>query len=93
MGLFIPNEAMTPLSERPGQEDERPVQRGGGRVLHHGDRARPQLHALHVLRRVPRRPRLEVRLRGRVPRQDQRELLCLAVARSASYHCLPYSEY
>ena len=55
---------MTPLSERAGQEDERPVQRGGGRVLHHGDRARPQLHALHVLRRIPRRPRLEVRLSG-----------------------------
>ena len=81
---------MTPLSERAGQEDERPVQRGGGRVLHHGDRPRPQLHALHVLRRIPRRPRLEVRLSG----GKSKELFCLAVARSASYHCLPYySEY
>ena len=52
----------SPLAECSGQEDERPVQRGRRRVVHHGHSARQELPALHVLRRLPRRTRLEVRV-------------------------------
>ena len=50
------------LAECSGQEDERPLQRGRWRVVHHGYRARQELHALHVLWRLPRYTRLEVRV-------------------------------
>ena len=55
-------DGVLPFAERPGQEDEWPLQRDRRRVLHDGHHARAELPALHVLRRLPRDTRLEVRV-------------------------------